>query len=408
MYHAAGNAGRGSSSYIDSVILRDRDANGGGGWTGASDGTLEERRYYVQNWRADVVAITKSDGSPLQYVVYSPYGEPVTHAAADVDLDGDVDSSDQAAWANGAPNSTFAYAAMEDLNHDGSDTAADDALFDESYANNLGLSGRGRLSAAKLDNRKGYAGYEHDESITMYHARHRVYRADLGRWMTRDPLGCVDGMGLYKYQKGSPISTFAHRTADTFIHDNIDRPVDAKPCVPQPRMSVRCRKIPDLPASHCWLHYSDGCGKDESCGGGPENSEWPFGDLKADCGEEPADPNAPSEQLVPSDPLGPDRSTWINCPRGASIDDVWACVHREAERMNKAKCLYGLINGPNSNTLAQLMWRCASARGCGKFPKTGDGPSTAPRARAIGWPASPEGERQLDICLKRREGDYVD
>lgn len=40
VYHAVGNAGRGSSSYIDSVILRDRDANGGGGWTGAADGCI--------------------------------------------------------------------------------------------------------------------------------------------------------------------------------------------------------------------------------------------------------------------------------------------------------------------------------------------------------------------------------
>ena len=197
VYHAAGNAGRGSSSYIDSVVMRDRDTN--------ADGTLEERRYYVQNWRADVVAITKSNGDPLQYVVYSPYGEPVTHAVADVDLDGDVDSNDQAAWANGAVNSTFAYVAQEDLNHDGTDSAADDALFDESYADNLGLSGRGRLSSGKLDNRKGYAGYEHDESLTMYHVRHRVYRPDLGRWMTRDPLGYVDGMGLYEYVGGMAV-----------------------------------------------------------------------------------------------------------------------------------------------------------------------------------------------------------
>jgi RHS repeat-associated protein len=197
VYHAAGNAGRGSSSYIDSVVMRDRDTN--------ADGTLEERRYYVQNWRADVVAVTKSDGSPLQYVVYSPYGEPVTHAVADVDLDGDVDSNDQAAWANGAVNSTFAYVAQEDLNHDGTDSAADDALFDESYGDNVGLSGRGRLSSGKLDNRKGYAGYEQDESITMYHVRHRVYRADLGRWMTRDPLGYVDGMGLYEYVGGMAV-----------------------------------------------------------------------------------------------------------------------------------------------------------------------------------------------------------
>ncbi len=164
-----------------------------------------ERRYYVQNWRADVVAITKSNGDPLQYVVYSPYGEPVTHAVADVDLDGDVDSNDQTAWANGSPHSTFAYAALEDLNHDGTDTAADDALFDESYTDNLGLSRRGRLTAAKLSNRKGHASYEHDESLTMYHVRNRVYRADLGRWMTRDPLGYVDGMGLYEYVRGMAV-----------------------------------------------------------------------------------------------------------------------------------------------------------------------------------------------------------
>ena len=91
VYHAAGNAGQGSSSYIDSVILRDRDVTNG--WTGAADGTLEERRYYGQNWRADVVAMTKSNGDPLEYVFYSPYGEPIVHPVADIDMDGDVDIS---------------------------------------------------------------------------------------------------------------------------------------------------------------------------------------------------------------------------------------------------------------------------------------------------------------------------
>lgn len=60
--HAAGSGSAsrfGQTSYIDSVILRDRD-NTNGGW-GTPDGTLEERRFYCQNWRADVVAITQSD-----------------------------------------------------------------------------------------------------------------------------------------------------------------------------------------------------------------------------------------------------------------------------------------------------------------------------------------------------------
>jgi hypothetical protein len=49
-HHAAGADGMGGSSYIDSVVLRDKDANTS--WTSAADGTLEERRYYNQNWRA--------------------------------------------------------------------------------------------------------------------------------------------------------------------------------------------------------------------------------------------------------------------------------------------------------------------------------------------------------------------
>jgi RHS repeat-associated protein len=202
VYHAAGNAGQGSSSYIDSVILRDRDVTNG--WTGAADGTLEERRYYGQNWRADVVAMTKSNGDPLEYVFYSPYGEPIVHPVADIDMDGDVDVNDLNSWANGAASGASDYTG--DINFDDEPDAYDDALFDESYAANLGLNGRGLLTTPGVGNRKGYAGYEHDESLTMYHVRHRVYRADLGRWMTRDPLGYVDGMGLYEYVGGMAVT----------------------------------------------------------------------------------------------------------------------------------------------------------------------------------------------------------
>ena len=45
MYHNAGLAGTGGSSYIDSVILRDRDANTA--WESQADGTLEERVYLL-------------------------------------------------------------------------------------------------------------------------------------------------------------------------------------------------------------------------------------------------------------------------------------------------------------------------------------------------------------------------
>jgi RHS repeat-associated protein len=58
----------------------------------------------------------------------------------------------------------------------------------------------GRLSST--DNVVGYAGYVFNAEIAgggLYAVRHRTYDVDLSRWMQRDPLGYVDGMGLYEY-----------------------------------------------------------------------------------------------------------------------------------------------------------------------------------------------------------------
>ncbi|MBL1217952.1 MAG: IS4/IS5 family transposase [Planctomycetes bacterium] len=73
VYHNAGLDGRGSSSYIDSVILRDKDASTG--WTSQAD-ALDEVRYYCQNWRADVSSIVTSGGYMVEWIKYSPYGIP--------------------------------------------------------------------------------------------------------------------------------------------------------------------------------------------------------------------------------------------------------------------------------------------------------------------------------------------
>lgn len=73
-WHNAGLGGTGGSSYIDSVIFRDRDYNTG--WSAASDEVLERRNYYVQNWRADVVALLSDMGQQVEHIRYSAYGEP--------------------------------------------------------------------------------------------------------------------------------------------------------------------------------------------------------------------------------------------------------------------------------------------------------------------------------------------
>ena len=103
VYHTAGADGRGGSSYIDLVALRDRDADTD--WAVASDGTLEERIYYCQNWRADVSAIVNDESDSnarlLEWVKYLPYGTPIGLPGGDADSDFDSDSADEAqiqAW----------------------------------------------------------------------------------------------------------------------------------------------------------------------------------------------------------------------------------------------------------------------------------------------------------------------
>ena len=50
-----------------------------------------------------------------------------------------------------------------------------------------------------------YCGYRYDNETGLYQVRHRYYHPTLGRWVTRDPIGYVDGMSVYQYAKGNPV-----------------------------------------------------------------------------------------------------------------------------------------------------------------------------------------------------------
>ena len=67
-------------SYIGSVLLRDRPPSTDQPNAG---GTLEERLYFLQNWRADVVLIAGSSGSLKERTDFSAYGEPILERTAD-------------------------------------------------------------------------------------------------------------------------------------------------------------------------------------------------------------------------------------------------------------------------------------------------------------------------------------
>lgn len=214
VHHAAGLAlrrrGRGfaGSSYIDSVIPNhtikpDRDVKNG--WTGLSEGTREERLYYCQNWRADVSAILTDTGKMVEWVKYSAYGVPYSLPAGDTDSDGDWDATDDSAISGSG-----SYDVRQDTDLNGK-VESDDITHANSITGGYQTLGRWLLGADTIGNRRGYAGYEFDPTFvgnkrSLYHVRYRVYDAGVGRWTRRDPLGYIDGMGLYEYVRSSPLS----------------------------------------------------------------------------------------------------------------------------------------------------------------------------------------------------------
>ena len=198
--HQAGLDGRGRSSYLDLVICRNKDANTG--WTSASDGVLEERLYYCQNWHAEVSAIVTSGGAMKEWVKYSAYGTPLGLPGGDTNSSGATDATDVTqvqTWINGS-----AYDVRGDIDLNGTVDATDKSTIRNSFS---GISlGFRNLSAAGVASRKGFAGYEYLTTLApKYQVRSRALLCDAGRWEIRDPLGYVDGLSLYQYIHSSPL-----------------------------------------------------------------------------------------------------------------------------------------------------------------------------------------------------------
>ena len=195
-------------------------------------GRSRERRYDCQNWRADVSAILTDDGSMVEWVKYSAYGVPFGLPAGDTDSDGDWDGDDKGRIGSGA------YDVRKDVNLDGVEDSDDVDQGNAVTGGNHAL-GRGVLSAGgpggAVGNRRGYAGYEYAPELEgtgaagrhLYHVRHRVYDADVGRWTRRDPLGYVDGMGLYEYVGGMAVVL-------TDVWGLRSLPCGSSPCSTQP------------------------------------------------------------------------------------------------------------------------------------------------------------------------------
>ena len=161
--HAAGT-GFGDASYIDELILRDRDTDG--------NGSLEERIFYCQNWRHDVVALVDDASEQVEMVRYSAYGVPFGLPAGDVDSDGDCEGASEI-------QGLGSYDVRGDLDLDGDVDSVDEGLA------TVQTGGRGVLSLA--GSKHGHSGVNHTHGATV--DRRRWRDLDLGEWLLRDSGG---------------------------------------------------------------------------------------------------------------------------------------------------------------------------------------------------------------------------
>ena len=239
--HQAGLDGNGGSSYIDLVVCRNKDANTA--WTSASDGTLEQRVFYCQNWRADVSALVKVVGSGVELaemVKYSAYGIPFGLPGGDTDSDGDCDSTDESqvqTWINGSQ-----YDVRGDVDLDGDVDSTDKGL----VTANLGTTlGRGVLSASGIRNRVGYAGCRLEYATAgQYGVRNRVLETKLGRWTRRDPLEPSSATPAYESFGSNPVATV---DPSGLIHVEFQPLARNQPSCPNPSILYQARiSTPEL------------------------------------------------------------------------------------------------------------------------------------------------------------------
>lgn len=60
-------------------------------------------------------------------------------------------------------------------------------------------------SQSTVDNPYGFTGRRYDSESNLWHYRNRMYSAELGRFLQRDPKGFIDGLNLYAYVKNNPL-----------------------------------------------------------------------------------------------------------------------------------------------------------------------------------------------------------
>ena len=70
------------------------------------------------------------------------------------------------------------------------------------------------VSASTINNDLGFHGLEHDPETGLVYVRNRHFDPELGRFISQDPLGYIDGPSLYQFALNNPVN-FADPTGRT-------------------------------------------------------------------------------------------------------------------------------------------------------------------------------------------------
>lgn len=180
--------------YIDDLVMRRIDDD--------SDGSFR-RFLLITDSQFSVVASMSSSQDLIDRVAYDSYGTARHHRLADVDGDGDSDSTDSGIITSlhGKGIADTGYRVEADLDRNGTINTTDDTYWSSRSALPAGwISGAG-----EADCPIGYDGYVFNPETNLYSVRLRWYDSLLGRWMQADLIDYIDGMSRFAYVRSAPM-----------------------------------------------------------------------------------------------------------------------------------------------------------------------------------------------------------
>ncbi len=186
--------------HIDDALYRAIDDD-----DGTADGIYERGFAYLLDNQFSVIGMFDlMDGSAHERLRYDAYGQPTHSYPEDLTGDGLLDFFDVDAFTGLFGNSD----PRVDFDFNGLYEFFDTSLFLDGFGNKPAI-GSGRISddgAHGPGNSLGFMGYRWDPEAGLWLGRNRMYSPEAGRWLQRDPAGYVDGLSMYLFVRGNPLS----------------------------------------------------------------------------------------------------------------------------------------------------------------------------------------------------------